>query len=98
MGDISTETISTAPDPFLPRLESRFREVLSLADLGTWEANFLLRRDIWSQKLYEILGVNPDATPAFDLFRSLVHPEDREKLDASRAAFHATSMPFDQPL
>jgi PAS domain S-box-containing protein len=95
MGVTSTETVSTLPDPFLPRMESRLREVLNLANVGTWEANFLICRDIWSQKVYEILGVNSDATPSFDLFRSLVHPDDREQVDASRARFHLAHMPFD---
>src|SRR5580658_2778509 len=95
MGVTSTETVSTLPDPFLPRMESRLREVLNLANVGTWEANFLICRDIWSQKVYEILGVNSDATPSFDLFRSLVHPDDRKQVDASRARFHLAHMPFD---
>jgi PAS domain S-box-containing protein len=98
IGVILTETSNRAPESLLPRTESRLRELLTLARLGTWEANFLTGRDIWSQQVYNILGLDLDTSASFELFRSLVHPHDREMLDLSRAMFRAHHQSFDLPL
>jgi two-component system, NarL family, sensor kinase len=98
IGVISTETSNTNPKSLMPRLESRLREVLDLGHVGTWESNFLTGHDIWSPRLYEIFGVDPETVSSYELFRALVHPEDRELLDAGRARFLADRMPFELPL
>jgi hypothetical protein len=78
IGVISTETSNTSPKSLMPRLESRLREVLDLAHLGTWECNFLTGHDVWSQQLYDIFGMDSDTTASYELFRTLIHPEDRD--------------------
>ncbi len=47
---------------------------------------------------YDIFGLNPDTTASYELFRGLIHPDDRELLDSCRATFLADHRPFDLPL
>jgi len=98
VGVISTETSNTNPKSLMPRLESRLREVLDLARVGTWESNFLTGHDVWSHQLYEIFGLDSDTTASYEIFRGLIHPDDRELLDACRARFLADHLPFELPL
>lgn len=98
IGVICTETSNTGSQALLPHMESRLRDVLNLARIGTWETNCLTGQDIWSHQLYEMFGVDSATTASFEAFRSLVHPDDREILDVSRALFWAHHEPFDLPL
>ena len=98
IGVIWAETASTRSQSLLPRVESRLREVLNLAHVGTWECNFLTGHDVWSQQLYDIFGLDSDTTACYELFRSLMHPEDREMLDVMRVRFLADHLPFELPL
>jgi two-component system, NarL family, sensor kinase len=98
IGVISTETSNTNPKSLMPRLESRLREVLDLAHVGTWESNFLTGHDVWSRQLYDIFGLDSETSSSYELLRALVHPEDRELLDSGRARFLADHLPFDLPL
>jgi two-component system, NarL family, sensor kinase len=98
IGVISTETSNTSLKSLMPRPESRLREVLDLAHLGTWECNFLTGHDVWSQQLYDIFGLDSDTPASYELFRTLIHPEDRELLDSGRARLLADHLPFDLPL
>jgi PAS domain S-box-containing protein len=98
IGLICTETTNSGPASLLPRVESRLREVLDLGRIGTWEANFVTARDVWSQQLYDIFGLDSTIAGSFELFRSMVHPDDRELLDLSHAKVLADHLPFDLPL
>ena len=82
----------------MPRLESRLREALDLARVGTWESNFLTGHDVWSRQFYDIFGLDPNTAASYELFRGLIHPDDRELLDAARATFLADHRPLEVPL
>jgi PAS domain-containing protein len=86
IGVISTETTTAGSNDLLPHLESRLREVFNLAHEGTWEANCVTGHDVWSPEVYKILGVDAGTTASFDLFRSLIHGDDRRLLDDIRAS------------
>jgi PAS domain S-box-containing protein len=61
-------------------LESRalLLDAQKLAQVGCCHYNVLDRRMIWSEELYRIHGVDPDAfLPTHDSTMQLVHPEDR---------------------
>ncbi|GJE02140.1 PAS domain-containing protein [Methylobacterium isbiliense] len=56
-------------------------EGFGLAGYWTWE--FGADRQIWSPGLRNLLGLpEPDGAPDYDRFLRLVHPEDRDRLDA----------------
>lgn len=46
--------------------------------LGVWEWRFAADRLLWSDGLFRILGLSPDAvSPSFELYQSVVHPDDQ---------------------
>ncbi len=63
------------------RLLSKSQEV---ASLGSWELDLLENRLFWSDQVYRLFGVDPDAFAAsYEGFLELVHPEDRSAVDAA---------------
>ncbi|MDP6405930.1 MAG: PAS domain S-box protein, partial [Alphaproteobacteria bacterium] len=66
--------------------ESEFRllQAQRLALMGDWEADLKTGEQVWSEPLYEILGV-PKSTPAsYEAFIKAVHPEDRARVAATQ--------------
>jgi two-component system NarL family sensor kinase len=98
IGVISTETTTAGSNELLPHLESGLREVLNLAHEGTWEANCVTGHDVWSPEVYEILGVDTRTTASFDVFRSLIHEDDRRLPDDNRASLVQGVKPFNTQL
>jgi PAS domain S-box-containing protein len=49
----------------------------------------------WTDEVYRILGLDPKLPPSFELFRSVVHPDDLAKID--QAAANARSGLSDPP-
>jgi PAS domain S-box-containing protein len=64
---------------FEERLEDNDRtlkEAQSIAHIGNWSIDLLNKTEIWSDELYQILGVEKTAFPSTELFLSLIHPGD----------------------
>ncbi|MFB6184367.1 MAG: PAS domain-containing protein [Haloarculaceae archaeon] len=76
--------ITNAVDGYRSRrvLEKRtqsLEQAQRLADLGHWEWNIVDDTLYWSDEIYRIFGVEPDAFDAsYDAFLEFVHPDDRE--------------------
>ena len=58
----------------------------ALAHVGSWEWDLAQPRAAWSDELCRIFGLAPGFSPTWDQFRALVHPEDREVMDAQVAS------------
>jgi len=54
------------------------KEAQAIAHIGNWEIDLLNKSEIWSDELYEILGVEKMVVPSTELFLSLIHPDDLE--------------------
>jgi diguanylate cyclase (GGDEF)-like protein/PAS domain S-box-containing protein len=68
----------------LRRNEETLREAHRIAKLGDWEFDFGRNEWIWSDSLYELLELNPQAcSPSYEGFLDRIHPEDREAMDAA---------------
>jgi diguanylate cyclase (GGDEF)-like protein/PAS domain S-box-containing protein len=62
----------------LLRQTNHLREAQRIAEIGSWEWLIGTNHVIWSDEIYRILGINrADFKESYDLFMSLVHPEDR---------------------
>ena len=58
-----------------------------LAHLGSWEFDHRTGELVWSEETYRIFGRDPrDGAPAYEGFLSMVHPEDRARVDATYSA------------
>jgi PAS domain S-box-containing protein len=63
--------------------EERFRLAQEAAGIGTWDMDVTTGRGTWSDNYWGIYGLSPDScTPGYEAWIELVHPEDREEVDA----------------
>lgn len=63
-------------------LTEHLKRAQRIAGVGSWEWD--LRSDVllWSDELYRILGVPDDFSVSFERYLSLIHPEDRPRVEA----------------
>jgi len=66
--------------------EERHRLAVEAGELGTWDYYPGSRRLIWDARCRHLLGVPPEAPVDFELFLSLVHPGDRDRVSHVVAA------------
>jgi PAS domain S-box-containing protein len=66
--------------------EERLRLATHAAGIGTWDYNVVTGTLLWDERCRRAFGLPPD-TPANDeVFHRVLHPTDREKVDAAVAA------------
>ncbi|MCP5352847.1 MAG: PAS domain S-box protein [Chromatiales bacterium] len=66
------------------RAELNLNRAQKLARLGSWELDLRANRLWWSEQTYAIFEIDRERFDAsYDAFLNLVHPEDRETLDAA---------------
>ncbi|MBI5688941.1 MAG: PAS domain-containing protein [Verrucomicrobia bacterium] len=66
--------------------ESEARRALALdaAKAGTWEWELASGRNVWSEELWKLYGLEPHfCEPSYEAWRRTVHPDDRSKLEQS---------------
>lgn len=79
----------------LRQAEERLRLAVDSAAIGTWDYDVKSDTLTWSSRLKEIFGVAPDERITYELFLSLIHPDDREATRAEAdAAFHGENDGF----
>jgi PAS domain S-box-containing protein len=68
----------------LRQSEARLRLAMEISALGTWDLDYQTERMIWSDKLFEIFGLEPVADGRMSLadWENLVYPEDLERVNA----------------
>lgn len=58
--------------------ESMLREAQRIAHLGGWEINITMNHSIWSEEVFNILGMDmTSVVPSVELFLAAVHPNDK---------------------
>jgi PAS domain S-box-containing protein len=63
--------------------EALLRQTQEIAHVGSWAADLTAGTVRWSDELYRIYGLEPgELSPSFEIFQSLVHPADRERVMA----------------
>lgn len=71
----------------LAQSEERLRLAMEGAQIATFEWDIRAGRILWSQNLISLVGVDPASfSDSYAFFESLVHPEDRERVQAALAA------------
>jgi PAS domain S-box-containing protein len=70
-------------EDILRESEKRLSLAQKAAGAGTWDWNITKGEIVWSQELYDLFGVDPKKTSAsFDLWNSVLHPDDKEDANA----------------
>jgi PAS domain S-box-containing protein len=70
--------------------EDQFALSVESAELGTFHCPMPMGRIVWNNKCKEHFWLPPEAEITFDLFYSILHPDDRERTRAAveRTIFH----------
>jgi diguanylate cyclase (GGDEF)-like protein/PAS domain S-box-containing protein len=74
---------------------NRLAEAQRIARLGSFEYDVRTGEMFWSDELYHVLGLDPAATAAPELFLSIVEPEDRASLSEPWLDALERGTPFD---
>lgn len=85
MGAVITVADVTAlrrTEEALRRSEAVLKRAQEIAHLGSWELDLRKNELIWSDEVYRIFGLQPQAFPGtYEAFLDHVHPDDREAVD-----------------
>jgi PAS domain S-box-containing protein len=66
----------------LREARQQLAEAQSLAHIGSWEWNIAENQVRWSDELHRLFGVPADVRLRYESFLELVHPDDRERVEA----------------
>ncbi|MDT8446030.1 MAG: EAL domain-containing protein [bacterium] len=67
----------------------------AVAKLGSWEWDINSNQIDWSPTTHILFGTNPEEfSPAYETYLSLIHPEDRERVNLAVAQTLETHQPF----
>lgn len=65
----------------LNKRDKQLNEAQHIAHIGSWELDINLNILEWSDEVYQILEIDPaESKPDFELYLTIVHPNDREKV------------------
>jgi PAS domain S-box-containing protein len=80
-GVVHDVTEQTRAEEELKSQEKRLAESQRIAHVGSWEHNLETNQVFWSDELFRLLGLDPEKDDAdFDIFFSMVHPDDQQRL------------------
>ncbi len=76
--------------------QARLNEAQRAAHLGYWDWDIRTNDIYWSDEIYRIFGLSPQAfEPTYDAFMERVHPEDRESVQSAVNATVSENTPYD---
>ena len=79
----------------LHRNETRLKEALKLANVGSWELDLINNVITWSEEVYKIFEVDPVQFGAsYEAFLNACHPEDRTAVDCAYTNSLKTRTPY----
>jgi len=80
----------------LELLQQRMDNAQRLANMGDYDWHIPTDTNRWSDQLYRIYGYEPQSFNAsYDRFLSMIHPEDREKIQGIHQHSYATGEPYE---
>ncbi len=75
---------------------SALEEAQALTHLGSWQWDVTTNVISWSDELYRIYGLKPqERQVGFEEFMSMIHPDDRERINAAIGVSFTTGQPFE---
>jgi len=79
LGIIRDITERRRSEEALRRTALRLDFAQTAAKAGVWDWDFATGDLMWSPRMFDLFGLDPEnASPSFEMWRSILHPEDRE--------------------
>lgn len=76
--------------------EVRLKEAQSVAQIGNWELDFVEKKLSWSDEIFHLFEIDPENFQAtYEAFLNVVHPEDRDAVNAAYSHSLETREPYD---
>lgn len=72
--------------------QERLDEASETAQMGFWQANVTSGNLWWSPVVYKVFGLDERSVPSVAIFKSMVHPEDRELVTQSEQRAEQTGL------
>ncbi|MEO3864825.1 PAS domain-containing protein [Rheinheimera fenheensis] len=72
--------------------QERLDEASETAQMGFWQANITSGNLWWSPVVYQIFGLDERSVPSVAIFKSMVHPEDRDLVAQSEQRAEQTGL------
>jgi len=80
----------------LAQLRQRMDNAQQLANMGDYDWHIPTDTNRWSDQLYRIYGYEPQSFNAsYERFLSMIHPDDRERIQGVHQHAYATGEPYD---
>lgn len=80
----------------LAQLRQRMDNAQQLANMGDYDWHIPTDTNRWSDQLYRIYGYEPQSFNAsYERFLSMIHPDDRERIQALHQHSYATGEPYE---
>lgn len=81
-GSIRDITERKKSEERIRKSETDLNYAQQIARMGSWTYNVVTNSYKWSKNMYKLLGLDlSKVNPSFELFNSLVHPDDRKMID-----------------
>ena len=75
------------------RTEERLNLAFAVMRAGIWDRDAVTGEVWWSPEYYRLLGLDPTVRPSDEVWRSLIHPEDRDAVIAESRRHVAGEVP-----
>jgi signal transduction histidine kinase len=89
----SEETLKQAEED-LKQSESSLKKAQAIAHIGNFEIDLINHSEVWSDQMYNILGVEKKLTPNRELFSTFIHPDDSGAAQEAFKVFKNASMDY----
>ena len=77
-------------------LQARIDNAQQLAHMGDYDWEIASDTNTWSDQLFRIYGLEPGTfSPTYQQFLSMVHPDDRDRIEAIHQQAYATGEPYE---
>ena len=78
------------------QVKAHFLEAEKVAKIGSWHYDVESQKITWSEQLFEIFGLSPEAgEPSFEHHKNTIHPDDREAWESAVEACSTNGTPYE---
>ncbi|WP_168771147.1 PAS domain-containing protein [Palleronia sediminis] len=89
-------TVQNARETALREGEERLRMAAAVAGIGTWDSDLVSGKSVWSEEIYDLMGLPRDDRASADRFFDFVTEADRPRIRDAFVRAIETRAPFEE--